>query len=81
MQSHRNSPIETPIRKDHAMIKVSVYYPNEEGKKFDIDYYTNKHMALVHEKLDSLGLIRGEVEKDFMETPEIDVETVFAVAP
>ena len=25
--------------------------------------------------------IRGEVEKDFMETPEIDVETVFAVAP
>lgn len=45
------------------MIKVSIYYPNEEGKKFDIDYYTNKHMALLHEKLDSLGLIRSEVEK------------------
>ena len=22
------------------MIKVSVYYPNEEGKSFDIDYYS-----------------------------------------
>jgi len=45
------------------MIKVSVYYPNEEGKKFDLDYFTNKHMALVHQKLDSMGLIRSEVEK------------------
>lgn len=45
------------------MIKVSVYYPTEEGKKFDVDYFANKHMALVKEKLGSQGLIRTEVEK------------------
>ncbi len=45
------------------MIKVSVLYPNEEGKKFDMDYYTGKHMPLVHSRLDSMGLLRSEVEK------------------
>ena len=29
------------------MIQVSVLYPNSEGKKFDLDYYMNKHVALV----------------------------------
>lgn len=29
------------------MIKVTVLYPNGEGKTFDMDYYTNKHMPLV----------------------------------
>lgn len=28
-------------------IKVSVSYPNEEGKKFDMDYYCNKHIPMV----------------------------------
>lgn len=38
-----------------GMIKVSVLYPNTEGKKFDVDYYTNKHVQLVMESLgDSL---------------------------
>jgi len=45
------------------MIKVSVLYPNEEGKKFDMDYYTGKHMPLVHSRMDSMGLLRTEVEK------------------
>jgi uncharacterized protein (TIGR02118 family) len=35
------------------MIKVSVMYPNESGKHFDIDYYCNKHMALVKELVGS----------------------------
>jgi uncharacterized protein (TIGR02118 family) len=35
------------------MIKVSVFYPHEEGKKFDMDYYCNKHMPMVQEKLGS----------------------------
>ena len=30
-----------------GMIKVTVFYPNSEGKTFNIDYYCNKHMALV----------------------------------
>lgn len=33
------------------MIKVSVFYPNEEGKKFDMEYYLNKHGALLQQKL------------------------------
>ena len=33
------------------MIKVSVFYPNKEGKKFDMDYYLNSHIPMVREKL------------------------------
>ena len=33
------------------MIKVSVLYPNEEGKKFDMDYCLNSHIPMVQEKL------------------------------
>jgi uncharacterized protein (TIGR02118 family) len=33
------------------MIKVSVLYPNEEGKKFDMDYFLNSHLPMVGEKL------------------------------
>jgi len=33
------------------MIKVSALYPQAEGKTFDIDYYCNKHMPMVKEKL------------------------------
>ena len=45
------------------MIRVSVMYPNEQGKKFDFDYYLNKHMVMVHQKLDPAGLVRSEVDK------------------
>lgn len=30
-----------------GMIKVTVLYPNGEGKKFDMNYYVNKHIPLV----------------------------------
>ena len=30
-----------------GMTKVSVLYPNGEGKNFDIDYYCNKHIPMV----------------------------------
>jgi len=33
------------------MIKVSVFYPNTEGKKFDMAYYCNKHIPMVQQKL------------------------------
>ncbi|EFK10397.1 conserved hypothetical protein [delta proteobacterium NaphS2] len=33
------------------MIKVSTFYPNEEGKKFNMEYYLNKHGVLLQEKL------------------------------
>ena len=33
------------------MIKVIVLYPNQEGSKFDLDYYCTKHMPMVAERL------------------------------
>ncbi len=33
------------------MIKVTVFYPNGDGKTFDIDYYCNKHIPMVQETL------------------------------
>jgi uncharacterized protein (TIGR02118 family) len=45
------------------MIRVTVLYPNESGKKFDVDYYINKHMKMVSERLKSFGLVRTEVDK------------------
>src|SRR5262249_39767467 len=33
----------------HAMIKVSVMYPNTPGARFDHDYYREKHMLLLKE--------------------------------
>ena len=33
------------------MIKVSVMYPNETGARFDHDYYRDKHMPLVQERM------------------------------
>ena len=35
------------------MVIVSVLYPNEEGKKFDMDYYCNKHVPMVRQLLGS----------------------------
>jgi uncharacterized protein (TIGR02118 family) len=32
------------------MIKVSVFYPNTEGSRFDFDYYQNSHLELIKEK-------------------------------
>ena len=46
------------------MIRVSVMYPTTEGKKFDYDYYANKHMnGLVRERWGSLGLVKVEVDR------------------
>lgn len=30
-----------------GMIKVAILYPNGDGKTFDMDYYSNKHMPMV----------------------------------
>ena len=45
------------------MVRVTVLYPNEAGKKFDHAYYVNTHMKLVHQRLDAFGLKRTEVDK------------------
>lgn len=33
------------------MIKVSVFYPNQEGARFDMDYYRDRHMPLVQSRI------------------------------
>jgi len=44
-----------------GMIKVSVLYPNGDGKKFDMDYYMNSHAPLV---TDTLGDALVDVSYD-----------------
>src|SRR5688572_13598314 len=36
------------------MIRLSVMYPEQEGKKFDVDYYLGKHMPMVKSKWSNL---------------------------
>jgi uncharacterized protein (TIGR02118 family) len=33
------------------MIKLSVFYPDRDGSKFDMDYYCNSHIPMVQQKL------------------------------
>ena len=33
------------------MIKVSVFYPTQDGSKFDMDYYCKSHIPMVQQKL------------------------------
>ncbi len=35
------------------MVKVSVLYPNDEGKTFDMNYYCNDHIPMVRQLLGS----------------------------
>lgn len=45
------------------MVRISVMYPAGEGKKFDFDYYANKHMKLVRERWGGMGLTKTEVDR------------------
>ena len=44
--SQQNTSTESRAIKK-GMIKVTVLYPSGDGKKFDMDYYTNKHFPLL----------------------------------
>ncbi len=45
------------------MIKVTVLYPNEEGKKFDQEYWSTTHKSMVQKLLSPMGLVNLEWEK------------------
>jgi uncharacterized protein (TIGR02118 family) len=44
------------------VIRVSLLYRNEGGR-FDFEYYTKKHIPLVHTLLDPFGLVKTEVDE------------------
>lgn len=42
-----------------GMVKVTIMYPNGEGKTFDMDYYSKKHMPMVANLLsESIKLLK-----------------------
>lgn len=42
------------------MIKVSVLYPNSAGARFDMAYYTSRHMPMVQKKVTTCKGISAE---------------------
>ncbi len=50
------------------MIRVSVFYPAAEGKRFDLDSYTGKHIPMLVAKCGA-ALLRGEVDKGLAGVP------------
>jgi uncharacterized protein (TIGR02118 family) len=58
----------TAGKEENIMIKFSVFYPNEEGKKIDMDYYVNSHIPMVQEKLG--GALKGGTVDQGIAGPE-----------
>ena len=48
---------------EKGVVKVTILYPNGEGKTFDMDYYSNKHMPMISslfgESLKKLEIDKG----------------------
>jgi uncharacterized protein (TIGR02118 family) len=51
------------MKMEVSMIRVTVLYPNEPGKRFDHSYYAGKHLPMVMECLKGSGMLRYEVDK------------------
>ena len=47
------------------MVRVTVLYPNESGKRFDHDYYASKHLPMVMERLKGSGMLDGRLPPGF----------------
>jgi len=45
------------------MFRVSIMYPNQEGARFDLNYYRTKHMELAKKLFKPFGLIKTEVDR------------------
>jgi len=45
------------------MISMAVMYPNEEGGRFDFDYYLNSHMPMVSDLWTPMGMKSVQVNK------------------
>lgn len=56
-----------------GMIKFSIFYPNGDGKTFDMDYYANKHMPMAAELFDD-ALVAMSIDKGLANgAPDIPV--------
>ena len=56
-----------------GMVKITIMYPNDEGKTFDMDYYSSKHMPMLAD-LFGEALKRYEIDKGISgRTPEESV--------
>lgn len=42
------------------MVKVTIFYPNSPGAKFDMHYYTTSHMPMVQRKVSTCKGISAE---------------------
>ena len=42
------------------MVKVTVFYPNSPGARFDMKYYTTRHMPMVQQKVSTCKGIAAE---------------------
>ena len=45
------------------MVRVTVMYEQKQGMKFDEDYFFNKHMPMVRDRLQPLGMKKVEVDR------------------
>jgi uncharacterized protein (TIGR02118 family) len=46
-----------------CMVSIAVLYPNLSGRRFDHEYYNQRHMPFLMKLLRSSGLIRYEIDK------------------
>lgn len=61
------------------MIKVTIMYPNQEGKEFNHGYWTTTHLELVQGLLGPMGLLKGEMEKGISGTDPSVAPTYAAI--
>jgi uncharacterized protein (TIGR02118 family) len=51
------------MEEEVSMVRVTVLYPNESGRRFDHAYYADKHLPMVMQRLKSSGMLRYEIDK------------------
>jgi len=60
------------------MIRIAAAYPRQEGKRFDIDYYTGTHLPMVQKVFGPYGLKKIEVDRG-VEKPGGGASPFFAI--
>jgi uncharacterized protein (TIGR02118 family) len=52
------SAVAAPVPRagEGTLISVVVLYPNKAGSKFDLDYYVRRHLPLVRDRLQPMGM-------------------------